>query len=248
MVFEFSNEIINGDAREVLPTLPDNSVDMIFTDPPYGIDYENGAGRNLYSPARDDMQGDGCADDADELVRVLLLEANRILTPGAVICICCGGAGKPGNIQRARWELLVDKHMDYVHTVVWDKRMMGTGTNYRRSWEAVIVAQKRMRPQVPMVWFGRPDTENIIRNVSRLPNAPFHSTQKPVALATWFIWRHTPPGALVLDPFAGSGSTLRAAANGGCRFLGIEIDETHCKTARANLRQEVFDLWEHSTS
>lgn len=67
-----------------------------------------------------------------------------------------------------------------------------------------------------------------------------HINQKPVALMAWVI-RQMPEG-VVLDPFAGSGSTLVAAKEAGRRAIGIEIDERHCANAAARCRQEVLGL------
>jgi DNA modification methylase len=62
-----------------------------------------------------------------------------------------------------------------------------------------------------------------------------HPTQKPVGIFTPLLEAFTKPGDVVLDPFAGSGSTLVAARDMGCRFVGIELDETHHRTASTRL-------------
>ncbi len=68
-----------------------------------------------------------------------------------------------------------------------------------------------------------------------------HPTQKPVALLQWSILR-VKDAALILDPFAGSGSTLRAAKNLNRRAIGIEIEERYCEVAAERCRQEVLAL------
>jgi site-specific DNA-methyltransferase (adenine-specific) len=68
-----------------------------------------------------------------------------------------------------------------------------------------------------------------------------HPTQKPVRLMRALIELTTAPGQLVLDPFAGSGSTLVAAKETGRSALGIEFDSAHADTARRRLAQESFD-------
>jgi site-specific DNA-methyltransferase (adenine-specific) len=71
-------------------------------------------------------------------------------------------------------------------------------------------------------------------------NNPVHPTVKPEALAARFIRLHTRPGDLVLDPFAGEGTTLAAAKKLGRRAIGIELEERWC--ARAARRLESIDL------
>jgi len=69
-----------------------------------------------------------------------------------------------------------------------------------------------------------------------------HPVEKPVPLLSYLIQRHCPPGGLVLDCFAGSGSTLLAARLLGRQAVGIEIDERYCAVAVERLRQGVLEL------
>lgn len=66
----------------------------------------------------------------------------------------------------------------------------------------------------------------------------FHNTVKPIALMSWLVRLITPPGGLVLDPFAGSGTTLIAATRGGFRALGIELSEEYHKMARLRIEED----------
>ena len=103
---------------------------------------------------------------------------------------------------------------------------MGMGWHYRRSYETVLVA---MKPGGPCKWYdetGR--VENIIRpgyhGIRKIiPRSDEHPTPKPIELASHFIQLHTQPGDVVLDPFAGGGTTGVAAAALGRKFIGIEI-------------------------
>jgi DNA modification methylase len=62
-----------------------------------------------------------------------------------------------------------------------------------------------------------------------------HPTQKPIALMEWLLTKHTKPGDVVLDPFAGVGATLIACVNTGRHFVGVEIDEGYCDIAAARI-------------
>lgn len=69
-----------------------------------------------------------------------------------------------------------------------------------------------------------------------------HPAQKPLALMDQIVRVSSRLGDLVLDPFCGSGTTLRAAKDQGRRAIGIEKDERYCEVAAQRLSQEVFDL------
>ena len=134
----------------------------------------------------------------------------------------------------ARWSLAIDKPLQFKQMVVWDKGPMGMGWHYRRSYETVLVAQKRGGA---CKWYDESNAiENIIRpgthNIRKIiPGADEHPTPKPPALAALFIRLHTLEGETVLDPFMGRASTAIAAINLRRKFIGIEIDQEHFKAA-----------------
>ena len=242
--------IICGDAIEELRKLPDASVDMVFTDPPYGHNNNNNGdlisrweaalGVGDYQPGRDDRPINNDGPEANDLFRAVLPELNRLLrTGGCCCCCCCGGGPDP---QFARWSLWLDEVFDFKQMVVWDKGPMGMGWHYRRSYETVLVGTK---PGGPCKWY---DTTKRVENIIRpktlgirklIPSATDHPTPKPVSLAAHFINLHTAPGDIVLDPFCGAGSTLMAAAMMDRGFIGIEIDKKWADKARQNLETDM---------
>jgi DNA modification methylase len=225
-----------GDCREILPLMGAPSTDMIFTDPPYGHNNNDG---DLISRWEAALGRPPCAEnpalarpilndgpEANELLRAVLPDLKRLLPPGGCCCCCCGGGGGP-DPQFARWSLWLDEAIGFKQMVIWDKGPMGMGWHYRRSYETVLVAEK---PGAACRWFDATNkVENVIRHIRKIiPTAEEHPTLKPVALAAHFIRLHTLEGQVVLDPFAGSGTTLMAAKKLGRRAVGIELDEGHC--------------------
>ena len=223
-----------GDCRDILPTLP--KVDFIFTDPPYGHNNNDGdmaANRekifqhNTLSAERDNkprpIANDGV--EANELVRWFFKYSNELLSGGGCCCCCCCGGGGP-DPQFARWSLWMDEAIGFKHMVIWDKGPMGMGHHYRRSYETVLVAEKKGGA---CHWY---DTTKKIENVIRpnsfankiIPQADDHPTVKPVGLSEHFIRLHSQARELVLDPFMGSGTTGVACMNLGRKFIGIEIE------------------------
>jgi DNA modification methylase len=234
-------ELWLGDAQTVLPELADHSVDFIFTDPPYGHNNNNGdlihrrekaLGQPSHSEARPIANDDGPA--ANILIRWAFAQFNRLLPGGGCCCCCCGGGGGGPDPQFARWSLWLDEAVGLKQMVVWDKGPIGMGWHYRRSYETVLVGEKR---GAACRWYDQTNSvENIIRpgffGIRKiLPAADEHPTPKPWRLAAHFMQLHTLPGHLVLDPFMGHGSTGEACAYEGRRFIGVEIDPQHFEAA-----------------
>jgi len=231
-----------GDCREILPTLADASVDLVITDPPYGHKQNDG---DLASKLRvfDGRPGNSrpIANDgpeANDFVRFLFEQSARLLSNGGCCCCCCGGGGGP-DPQFARWSLWMDEFLDFKQMVIWDKGGLGLGWHYRRSYEVVLVGEKK---GAPCRWFGGDSQSNVIRIPKIIPRDYEHPTPKPEALMAKFIELHSRSGDLVLDPFCGSGPTLRVAKDLGRRAIGIEIDERWCEMAAKRLQQEMLDF------
>jgi site-specific DNA-methyltransferase (adenine-specific) len=222
--------LYQGDCLELLPTLA--PVDMIFTDPPYGHNNNNGdlisrreaaLGKFSDDAAPRPILNDG--PEANDLVRKFFAMAPRLLARGGCCCCCCGGGGP--DPQFARWSLWLDEVLDFKQMIIWDKGPMGMGWHYRRSYETVLVAQK---PGAACKWHDTSDRiENIIRPghlgmKKQIPSEDAHPTPKPIELAQHFIRLHTLPGETVLDPFMGGGSTAVACVRDGRKFIGVELD------------------------
>ncbi len=246
------NHIYLGDSIEIMRSFEAGSIDLIFTDPPYGHKNNDGdlihnreaalglspsfeSGPRRAAEARP-ILNDGA--EANDLVRAFFSEAKRLLKPGSCCCCCCCCGGGGPDPQFARWSLWLDEVLDFKQMVIWDKGPMGMGWHYRRSYETVLVAQK---PGAACRWYDETNAvENIIRpGVAQkiIPSANQHPTEKPCELAMKFIGLHTKPGDVVLDPFAGSGSTLDAANRMGRQWVGIELDPEFHAMATARMRR-----------
>ena len=230
--------LYNADCREVFPQL--EKFDLICTDPPYGLDYNNGDLASLWEAAfggdKSRMKprpitNDG-KEDAYELFEAMLIAAKGLLVKGACCCCCCcGGGPKP---LFADWTLMMDKHIGFKQAVVWDKGGLGMGIHYRRNYEFVLVAQNGSPAHR---WNGGNNTPNVWRIGKIIPQDYQHPTEKPVELMAKIINIHSDPGDLILEPFAGHGSTLVAAKRTGRRAVGIEINKAYCDIIIQKLSQ-----------
>ena len=238
---------IIGDCLDGMKKIPDKSVDLILTDPPYGHNnnnngdliqrWEKALGKGKAGAPRA-IANDGV--EANQLFQECIKEYARILKSGCCCCCCCGGGGGP-DPQFARWSLWMDEPLEFKQMVVWDKGPMGMGWHYRRSYETVLVAQKR---GAACKWYDTTDkVENIIRHIRKIiPNAEEHPTIKPVKLMIHFIELHTKPGDVVLDPFLGSGTTLMAARKTGRIGLGFEINPEYEKIIEKRSMDKIADI------
>ena len=225
--------IYHGDCMQVLPLLADASVDMIFCDPPYGLEFnqtdlasrwEAALGRGDSGDPRP-IANDSLEWFARSLPRIFR-HFPRLLKRGGCCCCCCGGGGGPRPIF-AEMTMMLDgtPGLSFKQAVVWDKRGLGMGWHYRPSYEFVLVAQKKGGP---CRWFGGKKQSNVVRIPRIIPRADQHPTEKPIELPEMFIRLHSEPGDLVLDCFMGRGSTGVAAKRLGRRFIGIEVEERYC--------------------
>jgi len=240
---KFINKIVCGDCLELLQEIPDKTVDLVLTDPPYGHHNNNNGdlisrreaalGRDKYIPDRDNRPIPNDGEEANEIFQAALLLWRHLLKPGC--CCCCGGGGP--DPQFARWSLWLDEVFRFKQMVIWDKGPMGMGWHYRRSYETVLVAEV---PGAACKWYGGRNVENIIRPGAYgirkiIPSTEDHPTPKPVELGAHFILLHSKPGDIVLDPFCGYGAFCVAAKKLGRRYIGIDISSDYVKIARERL-------------
>lgn len=227
-----SIQIFHADCRDVLPTLEAGSVDLVLTDPPYGIGYVSSRTTRLGDAPRvhEATFGDDVFDPSwlSDALRVLRDDASLYLfTRWDVL---------------HRWHAAIEQAGAHVtQRLVWDKAhfKMGDLRYYGSQTEDVLYCRKGTPV---MHWKHRHG--NLYRYSSAfLPEGQLdHPTQKPEQLLRLFIVHSTTAGATVLDPFSGSGTTLRAAMDLGRKAVGIEIEERYCEIAAKRLQQAVLPL------
>jgi site-specific DNA-methyltransferase (adenine-specific) len=233
--------IYHADCREVLPVLEPESVTLLWTDPPYGhgnhVDDLNQRLNGHRGILNQPIANDG-ADEMRAVVDAMLRLALPLLRPECCCCCCCGGGG-----PRPTFAWLAER-MDrdgfsFFHSVIWDKVNPGLGWRYRRQHEMVMVAH---RTGGKLAWAeGQEAVSNVV--VASPPRNRLHPNQKPHQLVSGFIARHSAPGDLVLDPFMGAGTTLRAAKALGRPSIGVDVEERYCEMAALQASQEVLDLF-----
>lgn len=204
------NRILLGDCCEVLKTIPAASVDFILTDPPYLVNYVDRSGRSI----RNDVQADWLAPAFRELYRTLKADS---------LCVSFYGWSKT-DLFYAAWKAAGFRIVGHI---TFPKRYASTSRLMRYSHENAYLLAKG-NPQPP---------EHPIGDVIdwQYSGNKLHPTQKPISVLTPLIESFCPRGGTVLDPFAGSGSTLVAARSVGRHFIGIELDPQFHRVASARL-------------
>jgi site-specific DNA-methyltransferase (adenine-specific) len=233
--------IYHADCLDVLPMLTD--VGLVLTSPPYNLSGDGNKPGHPYtngsSTAVDLSKGYGLHDDA-------MPHADYVAWQQQVLRVCWGtlvdtGAifynHKPivrGNTVRLPLELVPDE-VPLRQIVTWDR-----GSGFNRQFTYFVPTYEWV------LILARPAFRITTRSVDDVWRIPFeggggHPAPFPLRLARTAIGATS--AHLVLDPFMGSGTALRAAKDCGRRAIGIEIDERFCEMAAKRLSQEVLDLW-----
>lgn len=211
--------LYHADCRAALPSIL-TSVDVVLTDPPYGIGWsQHGGGKT--GKSRGMRRLAPIAGDMDVTVRDEVL---ALLAPRPTLAFGSFRAPLPPNVV----EVLV-----YQKTP--DAGLVGSTTGFRRDAEPIFLLGKwpKRKAHRSCVFVSRIGLQTLAK-------PGFHPHNKPLDVLTQMLLA-LPPG-VVLDPFAGGGSTLVAAKALGRRAIGIECEERHCRTAARRLSQNVLDL------
>lgn len=210
--------IFHGDCLDLLPRFPSGSVDFVLTDPPYLVGYE---GR--WDGERKAIVGDRDASWVlpafSEIWRVLKEDSFAIAFYGWPHSDLFAGVFKMVGFR-------------LVSHLVFVKNVWGLGRFTRGRHEtAFLLAKGRPKP--------RGDRPADVFEWTR-EHDPVHPNQKPTGPLKQLLTAYAPPRGIALDPFMGSGSTLRAAKDLGMKAVGIEIEEKYCRLAASRLAQETL--------
>ncbi|MFZ5988258.1 MAG: DNA-methyltransferase [Bacillota bacterium] len=216
--------------------MPDKSVDLVLTDPPYGIDYQ--------SARRIDTERFSKIDGDQEINHHFIEEAYRLLKEDCGMYIFTRWDVYPkwaDKIQSAGFKIK--------NVIIWDRVIHGLGDlsgSYAPQHDFIIYAIKGK----PILKNGRP--KDIIRVKRPDVDKMIHPTEKPIKLIRELIVNSTNKGDVVLDCFLGSGTTAIACKQLNRRWVGFEISPEYCKIIEKRLSQKVmtefFDTQAHSTN
>jgi len=218
-----ANKLICGDAIQELEKLDDCSIDLVITDPPYGIDYSSNR-----SKFEDHVTKENIANDKLKEALNLLNDTCEVISrktkSDAHIYIFTSYK------TYSHFEAIIQKYFNVKNMIVWDKGNHGAG-DLEGSWgnrhELIIFATKGNRK------INKRKADII--NISKVSSGKaIHSTQKPEVLIKEILEVSAQPADTICDPFMGSGSTIKAIKeHGNLNYIGIELDNEKFEKAKA---------------
>ena len=243
------NQIIQGDCLEVLDSLPEKSVDLIFADPPYNLQLQ----RELWRPNLTKVDAvDEAWDQFDSLAeydrfsRAWLGACRRVLKDSGTLWVI----GSYHNIYRVG-SILMDLDYWLLNDVVWVKTNPMPnfrGVRFTNAHETLLWAQKEKGARYTFNYQAMKALNDGLQMRSdwelplcagqerlKVDGAKAHPTQKPEALLYRIILASSNPGDVVLDPFFGSGTTGAVAKKLHRAWLGIEREPAYIELAQARL-------------
>ena len=248
------NQILHGDCIEVLKSLPENSVDLIFADPPYNLQLHH----DLYRPnltkvdaVKDRWDKFGSFSEYDAFTRQWLSATQRVLKETGTIWVI----GTYHNIYRVG-SIMQDLGFWFLNDIVYIKNNPMPnfrGVRFTNAHETLIWAQKNKGAKYTfnhssMKKLNDDSRENglqmrsdwnlnLVNGKQRIKSngVKAHSAQKPEALLYRIILSSSNPGDVVLDPFFGSGTTGAVAKKLGRTWIGIEREKKYIKIAQKRI-------------
>jgi DNA modification methylase len=209
---KISENIKNGNCLEILENLEDGCIDIVLTDPPYGINYISN--RSIYD---DSITKRGLMNDGNEAFEILdktcQILSNKVAQNAHLYFFCSWSV-------YSKFESIISKYFTIKTPLVWDKGNKGSGdleNDWGNQTEIIIFCVK-----------GKKLVNNRRGNLLSIPrlhsSKMVHPTQKPVELINEILEVSYTKGDFIVDPFMGSGSTIKACNKINAKSLGIEID------------------------
>ena len=212
-------ELINSDCLDVMEQMVYTDglqVDCIITDPPYGMSFVSSRRKEKYKAIKND-------DNLEWLDRFVDASYKLLKNNRHAYFFCSWH-------HVDKFKQALEKKFNVKNILIWEKNNHGSGDlkgDYAPQYEMIIYCQKGRREL-------NGHRESNILKFQKTDNE-LHPTQKPVGLIDFILRKSVNKGELVFDPFAGSGTTGKAAIIEECDFIGIEIDEAFYQVSKDGL-------------
>jgi site-specific DNA-methyltransferase (adenine-specific) len=217
------NNIYNEDCLVGMSKIPDKSIDLVLTDPPYLMNYKSN--RRVKSEKFDYIMND---INSEELIKEYIKECHRILKGDTSIYMFCSWH------QVDFFKKEFEKYFKLKNLLVWNKNNHGSGDlkgAYAPKHELILYGHKGRSS------FREKRIPDVI-DYSKVPsNKLVHPTEKPIGLLETFIKNSSDEINIVFDGFMGSATTAIAALNTNRRFIGFELDKEYYEIANKRIQE-----------
>jgi len=211
---EINESIKQGNSLEILETLEDGCIDIVLTDPPYGIDYVSNRSTDENAITKRGLLNDGKDEAFDLLDKTCEILQRKTAVNSHLYFFCSWSVF-------SKFEAIISKYFTIKTPIVWDKGNKGSGdleNDWGNQTEIIIYCVKGKK-------LINKRRGNLI-SVSRLHTSKMiHPTQKPNELIREILEVSFSEGDFVVDPFMGSGSTIKVCQELKVKCLGIELDK-----------------------
>lgn len=230
-------DIKQGDCLELMKEMPDKSIDLVVTDPPYKTTSRGNAG-NSGGMLQKDINKKGLVFKYNDILpREYIPELYRVLKDGSHCYIMTNHV----NLQEIL-NVATDSGFKFIKSLIWNKKNKIMGQYYMSQFEYILFFRKGKGKKINHC--GTSDILDIPNKKTKDSNGKnLHDTEKPIELMKILISNSSNENEIVLDPFMGIGSTGIASKQLNRNFIGYELDETYFNIAKKRLEDNQQKEW-----
>ena len=218
-------KLLHGDCLELFKNIPDMSVDLVLTDPPYKLTPGGRKGTILPIKNTPFSKSGECFINKTPCFNDWIPEIYRVLKPSSYAFIMTNDRN-----LKTIWDLCEKNNLVFCEILIMSKDTAVASCYFYKSCEFVLMVRKGKYRKLEK--FGTKTIFNVKMPKGKNKN---HPTEKPIELIEKIILATTKTGDCVIDPFMGSGSTGVACINTGRRFIGMELDAGYFETAKSRI-------------
>ena len=226
-------DLRQGDCLELMKDIPNKSIDLIVTDPPYKLTSRGGSG-TMGGYWKEEKAKKGVIFDNNSIsCKEYLPEFYRILKNKSILYLMCNNTNLQEMINVA-----TQSGFKFVKSLIWEKGNKICGRYYMNCFEYILLFRKG--GDKPIKNCGTPDILKVpIKKQKDINGKNLHDTEKPVELMKILIENSSDENDIILDPFMGIGSTGIASKELKRNFIGIELDEKYFNIAKERINNIV---------
>ena len=232
-------DLRQGDCLEVMKNIPDKSIDLIVTDPPYKTTSRGNAGNSGgMLQKKINMQGQvfkhnniDCSEYASEFYRILKDGSHCYVMTNHINLI-------------HMLNTFTSAGFHFIKSLIWDKGNKIMGQYYMSQFEYILFFRKGRGIKINHC--GTSDILSISnQKLKDIDGKNLHDTEKPIELMKILIDNSSKSNGVVLDPFMGIGSTGVACVHTNRNFIGIELDEHYFEIAQQRIKEVIYNENQH---